>query len=258
MPLDVRVRKHSRLLRRRDSDHDLDRLTRDIQSAHDSREQRLSPYLEDVEKEARAETEVQKAADAKRLKEEAQKQRLQIQQQQAQVRQAKATAKSYEGREQRESERADVEKQRAEADLNQKQEDLAAKKRKLRVFPGGSVEERQTRAQVKRLETDERQAKQNLKNARQQQKTQKEQARAASAQAEQSEKQAGLLNEQLKREKVATRNTELKGKLEEREAKENLRQQRIRLKEKRRAERKKRRKSGGSLFGRRRKKRWSY
>ena len=152
----------------------------------------------------------------------------------AELKRLETSQEVIKSRESREAEAAEIEVRKQKAELGQFQEALAQKKRKLRTIPGGTVEERRTRAEIQLIESQARVAKKALGGLRQQAKREKEEVRQAGQAAKQAEVQTKLLREQLKREKLATKEGALQAKERIRAQKERLRLQAEKLRKARR------------------------
>jgi len=152
----------------------------------------------------------------------------------AELKRFETSQKVIESREAREAKSADVELRKEELELGQLQQAISQKKQKLRTIPGGTVEERRTRAEIQLIESQAHQAKKSLGGLRQRAKREKEEARQAGQAANQAEVQTKLLREQLKREKLATKEGALQAKERIRAQKERLRLQAEKLRKARR------------------------
>jgi hypothetical protein len=133
-----------------------------------------------------------------------------------------------------EAEAAEIALQRQKEELGQLQEALAQKRQKLRVLPGGTTEERRTRAEIQLIESQARVAKKSIGGLRQQAKRERQEAETARQQAKQAGVQTKSAKEDLKLKRLEIREKSLRTKERIRDQKERLRLQAQKLRKARR------------------------
>ena len=224
----VRVRKYVRAAPQREA-RDMPKLFTGSPDPP-SRKKILFPSIESRPSKSKA----QIIALEERIKRSKAEKEFEIKTREAELKRFETSQKVVESREAREAKAADVELRKEELELGQLQQALSQKKRKLRTIPGGTVEERRTRAEIQLIESQARVAKKSLGGLRQQAKREREEARTAAAQAKQAEVLTKSVKEDLKLKRLEIREKSLQTKERIRAQKERLRLQAEKLRKARR------------------------
>jgi len=173
----------------------------------------------------------------KRIEKSKAEKEFEIRTKEAELKRFETSQKVTEAREGREAKSAEVELRKEELELGQLKDALSQKKQKLRVLPGGTTEERRTRAEIQLIESQARVAKKSIGGLRQEAKRQREEAETAKQQAKQAGIQTKSAKEDLKLKRLEIREKSLQAKERIRAQKERLRLQSEKLRKTRKKDR---------------------